>query len=385
MNSQTRRILRSTAAPAVVLLTACLVAWTYAQQPDPGAGLAPADAWVLLLRNGQVIEGRVFPYEDRYQVFVEGGEIRLKQSEVLCCCRTMVEVYQHKRQVTRLDNVQDRLDLAQWCLQVGLRDEAAAEVAAAAAIEPNHPLLPVIDRRLKTAPDVKPDQASEKSDIRGPSAYELDLMVRGMPPRTVEAFAQTIQPALLNSCAAAGCHGQSSNNGFRLLRTPPGSPASRRLTQRNLYAALEWVNRDNPAASPLVAVPMRPHGTARAAIFTDRHVAQYRQLLEWCYRVSQVEAPVLQASFEEEAAGPRAEKKSQPAAMPPMKQSGVVPAAAWESKRQAPRGAAPQANPVQRGATLPKFAPSDPCDPDTFNRQFGPPAADPPLPPGTGN
>jgi hypothetical protein len=126
-------------------------------------------------------------------------------------------------------------------------------------------------------------------------------------------------------------------------------------------------------------------------------VAQYRQLVEWCYRVAQANEPITQVSHLEPAgdgarAGSRgtrsagATKRGHSGALPPVK-SPVVPAVGVEPANDDPSVARP-AGKTGRGATIPKFVPSDPFDPEAFNRQFAPAknetprsTDDPPLPP----
>lgn len=353
------------------------------------AGLgAPAGATgqdvvgVLLLRNGQTLEGRVQATDEGYLVFVPGGLIRVKRFEVLALCRDLPEVYRYKLNLIRLDSAQDRLGLAQWCYQVGLHEEAHRELEAAVALDPTHPLIPVLERQLRTAPLAAGGEPGSMQVAAGPSAYELDLMVRGMPPGTVETFAQTIQPLLINRCGAAGCHGQASPSGFRLLRMPPGGPPSRRLTQRNLYATLQWVDRAHPDQSPLVTVPMRPHGTARAPVFGDHQVTQYRQLVDWCRRVAQAQPPVTQASYAQQFdstrpipsktpgrrhLGETATGKGRPEVLSAVavEEAAGKTGAASHDRTESARG-------KRRPPSVPKFAPTDPFDPELFNRQFWP-------------
>lgn len=301
----------------VVVLMGWLRSPSPAQQPDPVVrayyepapplasegdhqNVQPQADSVLLLRNGEMLQGRIARTEDGYDVFVSGGEIHVKAVEVQCHCRNIEEAYSRKRSLVRIDNALDHFELSQWCLKAGLVQQAAGELSEGAALEPTHPLVPVIERRLKIASlPVPKSDGKVKSGSCGPTSQELDRMVRGMPPKTVEAFAQTIQPLLVNNCSAAACHGQAVSNGFHLFRTSTGAPPSRLLTQRNLFAALQWLDRANPEGSPLLAYPARPHGTASVPIFTDRQVLQYRQLREWCLRVTQSEGTVMQASYNE--------------------------------------------------------------------------------------
>ena len=335
---------------------------------------------VLLLRNGQTLEGRVQATEDDLLVFVPGGLIRVKRFEVLACCRDLAEVYRYKLNLIRLDSAQDRLTLAQWCHQVGLLEEAHRELEAATALDPTHPLIPVLKRQLRTSPLLAQGEPANSQVAPGPSTYELDLMVRGMPPGTVETFAQTIQPLLVNRCGAASCHGQASPSRFRLFRMPPGGPSSRRLTQRNLYAALQWVDRAHPERSPLLTTPMRPHGTARAPVFGDHQLAQYRQLVDWCHRVAQAEPPVTQASYEQptDDARPAFRRSANPhrsghptranANSEVLSAVAIDPASGKEGQAAHPLAGKPKGE--RRPASVPKFVPTDPFDPEVFNRQF---------------
>jgi|GEM_PF-4370224 len=356
--------------------------------PSP-SGLGKPGESVLLLRNGEVLQGRVVRNGDRYEVRVPGGEIHVKAGEVQYECRDLGEVYQRKAALIQRDRALDRLELAQWCIKVGLLEHASHELAAAAALEPKHPMLEILRRRLSAAstplPRVDP---STRSGLAGPTAQELDRMVRGLPPKTVEMFAQTIQPMLVNNCSAAACHGQSVTNGFRLLRVPADSPPSRLLTQRNLHAALQWVDLDSPDSSPLLRYATRAHGAARVPVFTDRQMQQFRQLRDWCYRVAKAEAAVMQASYDEpfgaaerEASGnahgsSRGSRRSRDAGdhesparslPPPATDPGTV-------DLRGGRASEGQAGSGRRGRSEVKSPSDDPFDPDLFNRQFNPSA-----------
>jgi len=356
-----------------------------------GSQLAPES--VLLLRNGEMIQGRITRSGDRYEVRVPGGEVYVKAGEVQHECRDVEEVYQRKRALIHGDNAMDHLELTQWCIKAGLLDLAARELAEAALLDPNHPLIPVLQRRLKVvaAPPPAAGPNSRPTPV-GPTAQELDRMVRGMPPKTVEMFSQAIQPMLVNNCSAAACHGQAVQNGFRLFRTPANSPPSRLLTQRNLHAVLEWLDRENPEASPLLTYASQAHGTARVAIFTDRQMLQFRQLRDWCCRVAQADSPVVQASYEEPfGALPSrgASRGSAGAARSGHRErtdfgTGSIPKATSLSGRDsatidlrnspAPEG---QNRNVRRGGTVPKSSASDPFDPESFNRRFAAPRRTP--------
>ena len=273
---------------------------------------------VLLLRNGRVLQGRIRQYQDRYVVAIDGGEITVRASEVQQVCRDITDAYRLRRAAIRLDSAQEHVALAQWCQRVGLLDLAFSELAEAKAIDPSHPMLSLLERQFRVASEPKEQAAGPaKLVAAGPTVQDLDRMVRAMPPKTVETFTQVIQPMLTSQCASSGCHGSGAQNHFQMLRPPPGGLPSRRLTQRNLYAVLELVDRDDPAGSPLLTVPSRPHGTAKAPVFTHGQTAVYGQLLDWCYRVSGPTA--VHASYEQPILGSRNEPGSASAARAAMR------------------------------------------------------------------
>ena len=258
------------------------------------------DESVLLLRNGGLLQGRITRVDDRYLVELPGGEISVRAAEVQQHCRNVIEAYEVKRTLARIDSAQDHIELAQWCQKEGLPRYAADELAAAKAIDPSHPMLPLVERQIRLASQPQePLAAPAKSAVTGPTVADLDRMIHAMPPKTVETFTQVIQPMLVSHCGAASCHGPGSAAKLQLFRPPAGSLPSRRLTQRNLYPVLEWVDRDEPGRSPLVTVPTRPHGSSRAPIFANPQNAVYGQLVDWCSRISGNQFPVIHASYEE--------------------------------------------------------------------------------------
>lgn len=268
-----------------VLISAAAMAQYPALGPPP-----VRQPGVLLLRNGQVLTGEIARIEDRYSILMDRGEIRLHGRDVECVCRDLEEAYRQKCLQSRADCVEDHLDLAQWCQANGLLAHASDELAQAAALNPSHPLIPLVQRKIQNSAEpivARAQPASSSPDSHEPSVEELDRMVRGMPSGAVEMFTQSIQPMLTNTCTVSACHGTTTDNNFRLLRIPSGRPPSRRLTQRNLHAVVKLINWEDPSKSPLLTAPIQPHGTSRTAIFTDRQVDSYQELVRWVYLVAQ--------------------------------------------------------------------------------------------------
>ncbi|MBI2823730.1 MAG: hypothetical protein HYX69_03445 [Planctomycetia bacterium] len=363
------------------LLSVALIALVVAAaaRADDDDRPQPPEARVLLLRNGQVLSGQVTRVGNMYYVTLASGEIRLSADAVELVCRDLEEGYERKRTSIDPDKLTDHLDLALWCIRQELFDDAASEIAAAATIDPRHPRVGLIERQLKLARE-RPAQSPPRKAApaaAAPTSEELDRMLRGMPRGTVETFANTIQPLLLNNCTGAGCHGQQSEGRLQLLRTQLGQSASRRLTQRNLYAVLQLIDRHDPPASPLLTVPIAPHGTAKAAIFTGKEVAQYRQLVQWIMRVAQAPAPEQPQSIE----SPGDELLQR---LPGRRRDEPPPTASTTDGTGERRAASDKPSRSRRTSSEKKKPPADepptdaaaavdPLDPEVFNRRFFPP------------
>ncbi|MBI3462432.1 MAG: hypothetical protein HY000_05140 [Planctomycetes bacterium] len=333
------------------------------------ARLGPQEG-VLLLRNGEVLQGKITLAGDRYYVVLPAGEIFPKVSEVEMFCRDLNEGYLFRRQRVRPDRVEDRLDLAEWCIRHRLLDQAAAELQDAATTDHTHPMIPLLQRRLELAKN--PPPAPEASRAAIVSHDELDRLVRGLPPASVETFTTSIQPLLINHCATAGCHGPQSQTTWQLLRVPLAKSATRRVTQRNIASTLDLVKRDSPSASRLLTAPLEQHGTTRGPIFSSREIAQYKLLVDWVYQVANGTKAPPPASVQPES--PPLLQTIQPAEPHPAKTASAtagrdVPASLkLRDDASAGTNAGGQTRPDS-----PVYVPVDPFDAEVFNRRYFPP------------
>jgi hypothetical protein len=330
---------------------------------------------IIVLRNGQIIEGRITRAEGLYVVELSDGQIRIKAADVDLVCGSVEEGYQRKRAAIPVGNVQYHLELAQWCLRQGLLGPAAAELADAVAADPKHPMIGVMQHRLKTAQEPPPTAETTRSSASGPSNDDLDRMIRGLPHGAVETFTQSVQPVLMNHCTSSGCHGPQSETGLRLLRAPAGKSASRRVTQRNLYSALQFIDRENPAASQLLSAASGPHGAARYAIFNEHQALQYKRMVDWANQLahhptSEAPATVTPSEFGEPPAwflsgsGPQPQSQEARKARPQP--------AAGQSVAARRGGARPAAKAPGEAAPASFNQPADPFDPELFNRRLAP-------------
>jgi hypothetical protein len=174
-------------------------------------------------------------------------------------------------------------------LRQELLGDAAREITAAMEIDPKNRRVTLLDDRLRRAllPEPIKTPGNETASAARPVSTEgLERLVRSLPTSTVETFTATIQPMLLNYCATAGCHGPSSQSSFTLSRAPLEKVAARRLTERNLYNTLQWIDHDNPIDSKLLSAAREPHGPNQASGATGVGTAKYQELASWVLQAS---------------------------------------------------------------------------------------------------
>jgi hypothetical protein len=263
---------------------------TVSSQSETATTQSPvASRSLVVLRNGEVLEGQISRDGDRTIVSSEGAEIRLSPREVDFTCQTLDEAYtiQHNRVIA--GRIEDHLNLADWCLRHQLLGYAAREITSAMQLDAKNPRVTQLDGRLRRALVPEPMQAVDagvSTAARPVPTDQLERLVRSLPPGTVESFTATVQPMLLNYCATAGCHGPSSQSQFTLSRAPLEKFASRRLTERNLYNTLQWIDHDSPIDSKLLSAAREPHGPNQASGATGVGTAKYQELVSWVLQAS---------------------------------------------------------------------------------------------------
>lgn len=336
---------------------------------DPG----DSQAGVLALRNGQVLRGVIVLLGDRYQVTLPGGgEIRIARSAVEMQCRDMAEAYALKSQAAARGSINEQLDLAEWCLRHEQFSNAAEQLTLAMRREPRHPRVLAIERRLKsigTTP-AEIDTSAAPTSLRI-SQESLEQEMRELPTGSLETFTSTVQPLIINRCAANGCHGSATPSAFRLFQPGNGQTLTRRFTQRNLHATLGLIDKEKPSDSKLLTVIRDAHGTAPKAIFTDREEANYKQLERWVQQVTRPK-PTGPASLTERPTsllqttnGPKS-FPSLPNDEASTKDDEAPPASTSDSAA----GESEKKRKIVRGASQREFVPRDPFDPEIFNRRY---------------
>src|SRR5262245_20815081 len=113
------------AVPWVILVLAGATA--LADEP-----LDSAAEGVLVLRNGQALQGNIERIGDNYIVHLgKTAKLHVPAGEVDLHCPSLELAYQKKREYIGPHNASQHLDLAEWCLRNGLARRAAEQLSAA--------------------------------------------------------------------------------------------------------------------------------------------------------------------------------------------------------------------------------------------------------------
>jgi hypothetical protein len=109
------------------------------------------------------------------------------------------------------------------------------------------------------------------------------LLARAGKKRPVDAaareFVSHVQPILMNTCAKCHCR-PDHPSAFKLARAAVGY-ADPEATSQNVVAAMAWLNRAEPAASPLLVKAVTAHGGQRRPALYGRSHPAYRHLEAW--------------------------------------------------------------------------------------------------------
>ena len=366
-----------------ILALGCLVgSLAFAQRGSAGEEPETREGY-LLLTNGEVVAGKVTHAGDFYHVALPKGELRLKAREVDLWADRLADLYLAQRERLSDGNSDDHLSLADWCLKNGLIESAREELADVRKLDPEHPRVAMLARRLDLA-DQPPAEKRAKSvaTAEGITNKDLDRFIRGLPRGTVESFTNTIQPLLLNYCSAAGCHGPKSENGLKLARASLAGKGSRRITQRNLHSAWRFVDRDSPAQSKLLTLPVRPHGSAKTPIFSEKQAAKYRQLVAWSRLVAGNRPHSDEKDRDVELARPQAESRESDVRQasfdsPLAREEAEDSATTKEKGEKEPAGKdsssedSGDSSPDESDEDSPREErPKDSFDPEIFNRRY---------------
>ena len=348
-----------------------------AQTADPPNDGEQNEA-ILVLLSGEVIQGKISQLDDRYLVVLPTGRIFVPVHTVEVVCRNLSEAYELRRSRIGHGQAQDHAELAQWCQRHGLDAAAQEQLQIARQLDPTHPIVSLVERRLAAAklspsgPPANEDAATE------PTPQQLADFAVGLPLGTVEAFTRVVQPLLVNRCATSGCHTDRSENEFRLERSRPGTPLSQTATHRNLLATLKLVDSAAPDQCELLRPKRCPHRLRTDASVSLSKTGQYRFLVAWVSLVAHESANLRSAPVIAKHDLPDTIRTGPPERLPESSAAtdNESPANRLIGAMEAP------ASPSVREAIAPteRMPSADPFDPAIFNGRYGTTASSEPAP-----
>jgi len=248
----------------------------------------------VLLKNDNVLFGTA--RQLGRHVIVQTGpnaELKLLRTEVACWANSLADLYQYRLDHRLEVGVEAHLRDARWCLQYGLTDQAAAEIRAAAELQPDHRSLLLLKRRLELQqqPRTSAIEHPPKVVMTGfeqPTAPSHAGTEAPSNPRQLAPFAAHVQPVLINRCGR--CHDQRSDRAWRITVPAPGTRPSARITRANLAATLLYVDPTDPDNSELLRQATTPHGMV-AAPLGPRNQRALAALKWWVGSVSDPDDP----------------------------------------------------------------------------------------------
>ena len=325
---------------------------------------SPPLGQLLVLHNDSVLLGRVIMHGDHYEVQREDLSMQVPAGEVAFVAKSLVDAYQQKRASRQQPTATEHIDLAQWCLRHSLWAEASLELLEARGKDPGHRQLELIERRLLVNSARRQPQARKTHSISKPQSggrAEHAAPATKLPKGALELFTRRVQPLLVNNCTASGCHRPDGPTEFSLSRALLYGESNQKTTQHNLSAALSQIDRTNPTQSPLLVVPLKPHGGLDHAIFPPHRRTLRQLLVQWVTLVTdEVQSPYLAELDQPTIFLPPRLVPSQPTV-----QRGVMPATHWQLPRRL--GGPPR---VRFGATRPGQRQRDPFGAAALSQQI---------------
>ncbi len=192
--------------------------------------------------------------------------------------------YEARLRDTDMASAEALYQLARWCYQNDLRDEAMKHAVAALKLAPKDVRAKYLAYLLsgKPAEEIRPETTEGEGDAEAiPTMIAPDLtdeqVARVYETETrevMEAFGE-FQGRLINSCARTSCHGGGNREAkFILTRT---NPNAQRTRAQNLVAIRPYVNREAPAESRLLQVPLQGKEAGHPAkVFRSENDMTYR-------------------------------------------------------------------------------------------------------------
>jgi len=199
-------------------------------------------------------------------------------------CHNLDEAYQQRRRLRTGSTADSHLELAHWCLRHSLYEYAARELHDARAIDSGHRKLAMLERWLQLAQQHH-TPTQEKQEEAVPQTQEETKPVRHVPLRARATFVRQIQPMLVKSCAATGCH--RSGSSYQLNRLAVDGAGHPQATLGNLASTVKQVDWQLPSESALLDFAKKTHGSGEHGLSKPLKPHQLEMLRSWLHQLSQ--------------------------------------------------------------------------------------------------
>ncbi|PQO38196.1 hypothetical protein [Blastopirellula marina] len=350
---------------------------------------------VLVLTNGNAMKGRITHEGEFYVLAInENSVIRMPAERVSFACKTMEEAYLRQKASVGTTTLRDHVELANWCLNLEMWDEATYHYTIALRSGPNDPDVIRLDRRyqvkleernnpqmVKPVHFTQPVPATESRDMEMPQPVS-DEHDPALSPKVIQYYASTVQPIMLNSCAVSACHNVNADNGFRIVQFENVRMMPRRLTIRNMNTSVDFVDFANPTKSKLLLKSAERHGEGGLPNLSPEQITAIQAWVVGVARSGKpvrrpAESGVMPVSYNAPVEGEMGtENVNVPVALQGVGSANapsmnpIFGGSIGTSSSTAPR---PFRSMPQKGAELPEMPKvRDEFDPELFNRQFHP-------------
>jgi len=249
---------------------------------------------VIVMSTGRVLKGFATRNAGGWLVEQSTGRVQVPIEQVSVVASSLADAYRRQRDSVVKPTPATHLALAQWCVTYRLYDEAQAELRECLQLDPENTSARRLLRRLDdavAAPGPAVDRAAPRLNLNSFDVQEAESL-GGLSTDAAIMFTQRIQPLLINKCGNASCHGttttaQRPREGFQLLNVRAGTSAHRLYTERNLAEVIRYLDLDDPALSPLVAIPKDAHGGISTVFVGASGDSQHRMLRDWVKHVAE--------------------------------------------------------------------------------------------------
>ncbi len=307
--------------PVIVVSITLHLSALHARPWSPqGSDLSRTSATHLVLKNGQVVMGKISRNADSVFVQTDGGSrVVFPVERIEFVCNSLKEAYWQKNARVKASDLDAHVDLFHWCMKQGLLKEAQNQIDLLVTMEIKAVQLEYLNRQLLVAltqqrkfqrqllANQVPQNSQPEVTNREPSGSEIALVgfesdqtvaseferlntlkrieaaIDSIPKKSVGIFKRKVEPLLVRNCCP--CHTDQRTEVMPLMRLGLNQVIPKRLSQRNLYHVLQYTDMHEPLASPLFAAAVSAHADLKEPILKKDSV-QYTNLEQWLIQIS---------------------------------------------------------------------------------------------------